>query len=103
MSKKIFEIIENIEVSQTIAEIQNTIEANNQKVGLHSESENFLEKENGHLQSLLEAIEKESNEHKKKEIIFFWYVITQGFTRWTLAREKQRIVDIIQIGTKNLS
>lgn len=103
MSKKIFEIIENIEVSQTIVEIQNTIEANNQKVGLHSWSENFLEKENAHLESLLGAIEKESDEYKKKEIIFFWYIITQGFTRWTLAREKQRIIDIIQIGTKNLS
>lgn len=103
MSKKIFETIENIELSQVITEMQQAIEINNKKVGLHSWSENFLEKENAHLESLLEAIEKESDEHKKKEIIFFWYIITQGFTRWALAREKQRIIDIIQIGTKNLS
>lgn len=100
---KLSTIIENIELSQVIAEMQQTIELNNKKVGLHLWSENFLEKENSHLQSLLETIEKESDEYKKKEIIFFWYIITQGFTRWNLAREKQRIIDIIQIGTKNLS
>lgn len=89
-------IIDQIDEKWLIIDIQNKINDNNSRVGLHSQSEDFIANENGILLQILDRISKEKDSFKKKEILFYAYVISEWKTRGNLVDEKTRIIDIIQ-------
>lgn len=48
--------------------------------------------------TILEAIQKATNNDDKKEIIFFAYILSSSFTDMAQIHEKDRLIQLISIG-----
>lgn len=98
---KIEDIINAISVAETVylinLDIQETNSTAHKKATNIEKAENFIYNGTFPYAEILSHIDTCTSEYAKKELLFFAYYLTKGLTWSSLAREKQRIVELVSI------